>query len=745
MNKKFCMLIFLSILNIVIFSQDKKTAFQATEITGPMTIKTPMCKWGSVVKDELNNEWVWFGGTGGVSETGALLTYIFKDGQWKRGEFANHPLQSSLATLKSNARKLYSSIANRYYVSETDEAKKVDLAKEGSLLSDEIKKLKFEKNNSKSLQENIIKNLEVLKSKLGSKYSTVEIEISRNIWVDFVKLDWSIGSEPAPRNYASLAFDNETKKIVLFGGEGEFGACNDTWIYDCATRKWSEIEPVLSPSPRLGHGSIAFKGKCYVVGGFEPFGSMSYCAGLWSRLPFDVWEFSIATGKWTYLKEDVAKRASTAMQPSIQLTIDPEGKSLSWLADVMSYGKKTSEIKGSFDLPGADIGTEKVGVMSGTLKVRELGFDPAWYEKVPPADENAFQEKLKNIPVNKWFNVAPPVLHVNRDWGTTVLDIHRDQLLHWAGGHSSHCGTDVAHFSLATGRWHILYTPELPFEYCYSNDGAPVPPLTVKPWGPHSYLSYAYDIITQKMIWAGSHGATRITNPFGLWTYDPETYEWSNPQWKINGGKFDVERHKTCMASTPSGIAVWADKRGGSGGETGLWLANVKDRVFEPIVGTDPKDGTTLPFSCFGDGHGNTYDSKRNCVYILNFKQKENKNKIWSVDLKTKTVTVLEPKNSDKFPLDANMARECTYIPDYDIMIVPTSPQKTLIYDCDKNEWHEMAEPGTLNKQNVAEPLYGVSTGVEWDAKRKLLWLVQTNGAVYAMRLDISTIEYKPY
>lgn len=107
--------------------------------------------------------------------------------------------------------------------------------------------------------------------------------------------------------------------------------------------------------------------------------------------------------------------------------------------------------------------------------------------------------------------------------------------------------------------------------------------------------------------------------------------------------------------------------------------------------------------------------------------------------MKTKKVEVFEPKNSDKFPMDVSMARECTYVPDLDVVIITTRPQKTLLYDCEKNEWNELPEPGVINKDKTVEPSYGVSTGVEWDAKRKLLWLVQTNGAVYAMRLVLGT------
>jgi hypothetical protein len=336
------------------------------------------------------------------------------------------------------------------------------------------------------------------------------------------------------------------------------------------------------------------------------------------------------------------------MQPVVELSYANETKTLNWKADTLSYGKKTGELKGTFSLTAGDANTATAGVPDNTFKVRELGFDPTWYENVPPSDPDAFQATLKALPPNKWVNVKPPVQHVNRDWGTVAIDLDRDQLLHWAGGHSSHCGTDVAHYSLSTNRWHILYTPELPFEYTYSNDGAHVPTLSGRPWGPHSYLSYAWDSVSGQMLWAGGHSAYRITNPQGVWAYDPATYEWSATPWKIESGWFDIERHKTCMVRTPLGLVVWGDKRGGTGGETGLWLAKAAEHVFAPIAATDKKDSTSLPFTAFGDAHGMTYDSTRDRVLIFHFGIKD-KQKIWACDLKTKAITVLEPKNSATF------------------------------------------------------------------------------------------------
>lgn len=714
-----------------------------TAQTGPIGVGSPGCRWGALVRDETNGESLWFGGTGGVSKEGALLTWTFKDTAWKRAEFAAPAGLTEVKPLVLDARRLYAAAANRYYQSETVKGRAAKLDEAAKALAVKLGKVAAAEGLAGKARDEAVAGCNALAGRLGGKLTTAEVTAAREAWMLAVRLEWALAPEPPARAYPGMAYDAATKKVVLFGGEGIHGAYNDTWIYDCTARKWSEVRPPVAPSPRCGHGMVALKGKVYVAGGFEPRGTMSYCGALWTRLPVDVWEFDIRGSKWTLLKAGEEKPSAPGMQPVVELSLAEDGKRLSWKADCLSYGKKTGEVTGSLSLPGSDAGTTAAGKPSGTILVRGLGFDPAWYEKVPAADVEAFQATLKALPANKWVNMKPPVQHVNRDWGTTVLDLDRDQLLHWAGGHSSHCGTDVAHFSLATGRWHILYTPELPFEYCYSNDGASVPTMTGAPWGPHTYLSYGWDEVSGKMLWNGTHSAYRLTNPGGVFVYDPETYEWEvpPPQFEIKGGWFLPERHMTCVARTPHGLAVWADKYGGTGLKTGLWMADIASHCFEPVAGTDPKDTKTYPPPAFGDGHGMAYDSKRDRTLAFHFHLKE-KHKIWATDLKAKTVTVLDPKGSANFPADARFGREATYLPDDDLVLLCTSckpEQKVLLYDCAADAWLEMPDPASLGRENRRDPGYGVSTGIEWDPKRRLLWLVQTDGAVYAMRFERAT------
>jgi len=403
-------------------------------------------------------------------------------------------------------------------------------------------------------------------------------------------------------------------------------------------------------------------------------------------------------------------------------------------------------VSGGLPLPGKDAGTAEAGVAPGAILVRGVGFDPAWYEDVPPPDPAAVEARLKALPANRWVDMKPPREHVERDWGTTVLDTRRDQLLHWGGGHCTHFGTDVAHYSIATNRWHILHTPELPFEHCYNSGGAPAPALTVRPWAPHTYLGYAMDPATGLLVWAGGHRSYRMTCPSGTWLYDAATYRWQAGELKSLGGWFDPNTVKTCMVATPHGIAVWACKQAGYGGPSGLWLADVAGSVYRPVAGTARDDTTTYPASAFGDQHGIAYDSKRDRVLMFHFGIAD-RHKIWTTDLTTNKVTVLTPKHSEAFPKDAAMAREATYIPDADLVIIcsggkPT--QHTLVYDCAADAWLRMVGAFDVAENGRPSMSYSVNSGVEWDARRKLLWHVSARGEVHAMRFDRPTANLQP-
>ena len=104
-----------------------QVASAAIPAAGPVGEKTPPAKWGAVVHDKVNDEYVWFGGVGGRSKSGALRTWILKDGKWRPLHWPF--LDTAKPGMQAPVRALYAAVANRYYRSETPDVAKADLAK----------------------------------------------------------------------------------------------------------------------------------------------------------------------------------------------------------------------------------------------------------------------------------------------------------------------------------------------------------------------------------------------------------------------------------------------------------------------------------------------------------------------------------------------------------------------------------------------------------------------------------------
>ena len=64
---------------------------------------------------------------------------------------------------------------------------------------------------------------------------------------------------PTARSAYGMVYDQEIKKIILFGGgaqESSYSTFGDTWSYDPSTNKWSEIFIPNHPSARSSHAMV---------------------------------------------------------------------------------------------------------------------------------------------------------------------------------------------------------------------------------------------------------------------------------------------------------------------------------------------------------------------------------------------------------------------------------------------------------------------------------------------------------
>jgi hypothetical protein len=77
---------------------------------------------------------------------------------------------------------------------------------------------------------------------------------------------------PAPRVYHTMAFEAATNRIVIFGGvidenNPDEPTTNETWIYDVAANRWSQVFPKNPPSPRAWQGMSWTNGPVVIFGG----------------------------------------------------------------------------------------------------------------------------------------------------------------------------------------------------------------------------------------------------------------------------------------------------------------------------------------------------------------------------------------------------------------------------------------------------------------------------------------------
>ena len=97
---------------------------------------------------------------------------------------------------------------------------------------------------------------------------------------------------PSARYDASMAFDPSNGQIILFGGKGASGSVNDTWVFDARdnANTWTQLIPSSSPAPRYG-ASMAFNssnGQMTLFGGNGNSGLLNetwvFSANTWTQL-----------------------------------------------------------------------------------------------------------------------------------------------------------------------------------------------------------------------------------------------------------------------------------------------------------------------------------------------------------------------------------------------------------------------------------------------------------------------------
>jgi hypothetical protein len=489
--------------------------------------------------------------------------------------------------------------------------------------------------------------------------------------------EW-LGAEPPPRALSQLAFDKKTGLFVLFGGDHCDCLMNDTWVFDPKKPRWERRDLKQSPSPRANHKFVANgDGTITLTGGYTYASNTDYVGGQYIDIGDGPWTYDVVANKWS-------------------------GK-----GDLEAY---------AFHAPVYRTGP----------------FHPDFYFEGDPPKPKAVAKELSSLPSNTWVKRNPPRLpRLNRDWGTAVIDPDRDMMLRFSGGHSAHGGTDVLHYHFSTNRWELTFPVEFPLGQLYANTRYPAGlNFNLRPWVTgHTYRSYGYDVVSQKMLFTGR---TRHT-----YFYDPSLGDWIGRQAKPKAMAYNSCFYTLTLCSTPHGLLCWTK-------DGKLLRYASKQSEWTPLeLSGDKLRGTVV------DRAGCSIDSSRNqlvCMAKTAYRGPYD-GIVYRVDLATNKVKRLQPAGHAGMK-DIGFLREQLYDPKNDLIVVGALLQadsdgvrRTPAYDLKHNRWIGLRIGG---EHPHGKDGRNVSLGLMYDAKRKLHWAVDTNSQVYVLKLDAQAADPVP-
>jgi hypothetical protein len=357
-----------------------------------------------------------------------------------------------------------------------------------------------------------------------------------------------------------------------------------------------------------------------------------------------------------------------------------------------------------------------LGVTPGTLGLRTGPYAPAWYSQgTGAANPDSFKTFLRTMATDRWIKVLPPKdpngssTIIDRVWGTRIIDPDHDYILIWAGGHSSHGGTDVARYDIGNNRWYIDNYGDWPMEGTYTNTTYPVyftfnnrPFMTG-----HTYDNYNYDVHLKKMV---------LVKQKYTYTYDPVKKDWDSLR-ILNHAEMAGGFYNTSVTSTPYGVVCWTYKTGQSSSTAPyeLFLLDSTSHMWKKLNTT----GDVVPVYNT-DFDGAVWDSKRGRLLF----HTTNTTNMYSLNIQTLAFTKLNPTGSIG---SDGYFRESAYLPAQDKVLI----QGDRYYNCATNAW----EPTGFTKAAGVGTTSDVNSGYMYDAKRDLIWDCQ-NPDLYVLRVS---------
>jgi N-acetylneuraminic acid mutarotase len=314
---------------------------------------------------------------------------------------------------------------------------------------------------------------------------------------------------PSPRAYISLAYDTESKLIILFGGQlGNYRLAsnyvNDTWVYDADANKWTEMKPSNSPGKRSA-AALAYDAESDRV---ILFGGANMTT--WGMS--DTWAYDYNTNTWTQMANGPTKHlgARLAYDAESDRIILFGGFNMSGFLydDTWAYDFNSdtwTEMKPAINPPGRNY--QAMTYDSKADRILTWGGTDA---NGTPLDANIWAYDYNT---NTWQELAPgdgahPVV---RDYSAMAYDPESDRTVVYGGVRlgSGETGNETWAYNYNTNTWMNLQPSAAPDK--------------------RSRHAMAYNAATNKIIlFGGEVGPLEFDYTGETWIYDTSANTWTN-------------------------------------------------------------------------------------------------------------------------------------------------------------------------------------------------------------------------
>jgi hypothetical protein len=710
--------------------------------------------WGSLCVDPVNNEALLLGGASAAPEgTPGFWRYSFEKNAWARDASASEDDQrrtEAIKALEDETWNLLSRVRNRFHAAETDEEAKADLAAAAETAAKAIDKVRATEKNARAATklEAAAAALRRAMPSLGEKPDLAVINTLLAGHRRCFEAGLLTASTPSARLNAQMAYDASAKKIVLFGGDGWDRLYGDTWVYDCATRRWEQRFPESAPAPRAGSALVYLpkSKKILLVGGYA-YGSVR--DGYQSVV--DQWIYDTVQNRWTRIADPKPTKADRRngffLYADNVPVCGPACRS-----DVTSVWPAAADENDNVALVGSGmwrpgvvriptwlcrVVPDEIKPVAQPDKAPPLVAYRNWiqgWDRHGPADREKQANIIRNLEPNVWVNLSIPRDAIQRDYGTTAYDTRRRQMLYWGGGHSSWMGSDIHHWSLRGGLWSQSYDPDINLNFTRGFLASGFLTFRNRPQIPiHGYQTYAYDPVADLMV---------VCHFKHTFTYDVARREWIGAPFRP---PFTSNAMRVSLATTPHGVVAWADK--------GLFLFDGKARAWKklPLSGGNP--GTP-----WCDGSGLCYDDTRDCLWLGGSSAHISKYDMKTGKLARFTGGPAALKDSRGRHLGI---REMSYVADQDLVLFVRLKKrggKTFNYcfDAKDGKWYWLELPYRVGDKasNPAAASWWTCGSLNYDQEAKVVMLsvgpraIERGGPkksrVWLLKLDRKTAKMTP-